>query len=293
VFKEYRGIFKNLREMQDRLWNESMASFPAMASPQKMNQWQQETLHSVNQLVDQAVRHSLELQREWLMQWKERASGNKLKPELFSELSNEAMNMTQRWLENQNRLWNQWLEVLRASGGLKRQSGYEEWERAVQQSLEQQMDLLNTWSDMAAFDKLSSKEAAKLSAQMMKTMEKSIETQSRLWSQWISGLSAGAAPAEKAAKTAATGKAAKAETREKAADKPVAATAAASGDDLKQIAGIGPGLEKKLKEHGITTFRQLAELKEADIARLEEQVIRFSGRIKRDRWVEQAKKLVS
>jgi predicted flap endonuclease-1-like 5' DNA nuclease len=64
-------------------------------------------------------------------------------------------------------------------------------------------------------------------------------------------------------------------------------------EDLKQISGIGPGLEKKLKDGGISTLRQLAELSDQDIAHLEENIIRFSGRVKRDGWVEQARKLIS
>ena len=66
----------------------------------------------------------------------------------------------------------------------------------------------------------------------------------------------------------------------------------AAADDLKKIRGIGPGLEKKLKEGGVKTLHDLAKLNDSDIARLEDEVIRFSGRIKRDKWVEQAKKLI-
>ncbi|MCP5235619.1 MAG: hypothetical protein H6945_07760 [Zoogloeaceae bacterium] len=65
----------------------------------------------------------------------------------------------------------------------------------------------------------------------------------------------------------------------------------AAKDDLKQIAGIGPGLEKKLNAEGIVTFRQIAEFTDGDIARLEQTVIKFPGRIERDGWVAQARKL--
>lgn len=64
-------------------------------------------------------------------------------------------------------------------------------------------------------------------------------------------------------------------------------------DDLKQIAGIGPGLERKLNEEGILNFRQIAEFTKSDIARLEKTVIKFPGRIERDGWVAQAKKLAA
>ncbi len=62
-------------------------------------------------------------------------------------------------------------------------------------------------------------------------------------------------------------------------------------DDLTAIGGIGPTLAKKLNEAGISSYAQLAALSDDDIERLERNIIRFSGRIKRDDWVDQAKKL--
>jgi NADH-quinone oxidoreductase subunit E len=74
---------------------------------------------------------------------------------------------------------------------------------------------------------------------------------------------------------------------------PPAALAAASGpDDLKQLSGVGPALEKKLHAAGVTTFAQIASWTEADIAAMDEKLA-FKGRISRDGWVEQAKLLAS
>ncbi|HUG84218.1 MAG TPA: helix-hairpin-helix domain-containing protein [Euzebya sp.] len=61
-------------------------------------------------------------------------------------------------------------------------------------------------------------------------------------------------------------------------------------DDLKRITGVGPKLESLLNEQGIITFAQLAALSEDDIDRLQD-VLQFPGRIRRDRWVEQAARL--
>jgi len=288
MFKEYKELFKNLGEMQDQLWAESMASFPASALPKNLSEWQQQTFEGVNSLVGQAVRHSLELQSEWLNQWKERAGSNKLKPKRFSELSTEAMNSTQRWLENQNQLWDQWLQVLRATGRLGDRPDLEVWEKAIQQSVQQQMDLLDDWSDMADFEKLSVKEATKLSDKIVEAMEKSIETQDRLWSHWLNEL---LSPEPETDPSVAT-KPRRKQTSTAIKKKRSPGATSQSSDNLKQISGIGPALEKKLKANGISTFKQLAELSKEDIARLEEQVIRFPGRIGRERWVQQAKKLI-
>lgn len=77
---------------------------------------------------------------------------------------------------------------------------------------------------------------------------------------------------------------------EKAVGKPVSGQVEPK-DDLTAISGIGPALSKKLNGQGIYRYAQIAALSEKDIERLEGTGIRFSGRIKRDDWVGQAKKL--
>lgn len=62
-------------------------------------------------------------------------------------------------------------------------------------------------------------------------------------------------------------------------------------DDLKKIAGVGPVLEQKLNAFGIYQYAQIANLKKADIARIDE-ALNFKGRIERDEWIKQAKALM-
>ena len=71
---------------------------------------------------------------------------------------------------------------------------------------------------------------------------------------------------------------------------PKKAAKSAGGDDLKELSGVGPALEKKLHEAGVTTFAQIAAWTEADIADMDEK-LSFKGRIEREGWVEQAKEL--
>ncbi|MBN9886571.1 50S ribosomal protein L21 [Salipiger abyssi] len=75
-----------------------------------------------------------------------------------------------------------------------------------------------------------------------------------------------------------------------AAPKAKATTAAAGADDLKKLSGVGPALEKKLHEAGVTSFAQIAAWTEADIAEMDEK-LSFKGRIEREGWIDQAKDL--
>jgi large subunit ribosomal protein L21 len=102
-------------------------------------------------------------------------------------------------------------------------------------------------------------------------------------------MGAGSAPA--AVATEAPKKAAPKKAEPKAELKAEAAPApAAAADDLKQLSGVGPALEKKLLAAGVTSFAQIAAWTEADIAEFDEK-LSFKGRIEREGWVEQAKKL--
>lgn len=61
-------------------------------------------------------------------------------------------------------------------------------------------------------------------------------------------------------------------------------------DDLKKISGVGPVLEKKLNDFGIYHYSQIAALKKAEIAEIDE-TLNFKGRIEKDDWLKQAKAL--
>ena len=290
MFKEYKAIFKGLRKTQDKLWQDAMASFPGSVVPGGMERWQEDTLDTVNKLFDQAINHSLDLQRAWLSQWAERASGNKLKPKTFAELSAEAHRSTEHWLENQHQLWNQWLELFGGAKAPADRPDFAAWQKAMDESMQAQMKLLEDWSQISNFKKLSGKEFSKLSDHIVKAMDKSITTQQQLWLQWFDYLDQASkmSGAPVSTKPAAD----KGKRRAKAKTEAPNEGSKVAMDDLKQIKGIGPGLEKKLKDGGIKTLRDLAQLKASDIARLEEEVIRFSGRIARDKWVEQARQLI-
>ena len=104
-----------------------------------------------------------------------------------------------------------------------------------------------------------------------------------------------AAPAKPAPAPAAEKPAPAAPADASDAAQPPALSAARGGkaDDLKQIKGIGPGLEKALNEMGIYHFDQIAAWSAAEIAWVDDNLLRFKGRATRDNWVAQAKDLAA
>ena len=63
-------------------------------------------------------------------------------------------------------------------------------------------------------------------------------------------------------------------------------------DDLAKLTGVGPQIVKKLNEHGVFHYWQLAAMTPAEVEKLDAD-LRFSGRIGRDHWVDQARALIA
>ena len=80
-----------------------------------------------------------------------------------------------------------------------------------------------------------------------------------------------------------------------AGTRPKALEAALDGkaDDLKQIKGVGPKLEKLLNSLGFFHFDQIANWSAAEVAWVDDNLEGFKGRVSRDNWVDQAKQLAS
>ncbi|WP_322964648.1 hypothetical protein [Sphingomonas fuzhouensis] len=80
-----------------------------------------------------------------------------------------------------------------------------------------------------------------------------------------------------------------------AAEAAPASTGAARPEDqpITLLKGLGPKLTQKLAEHGIATVGDMAALSEAQAQALDAQLGAFSGRMARDRWLEQARLLAA
>jgi len=66
-----------------------------------------------------------------------------------------------------------------------------------------------------------------------------------------------------------------------------------AADDLKMIKGVGPKLETMLNELGFYHFDQIASWSAAEVTWVNENLTGFKGRVSRDNWVEQARKLAA
>jgi len=63
-------------------------------------------------------------------------------------------------------------------------------------------------------------------------------------------------------------------------------------DDLAKLTGVGPQIVKKLNEHGVFHYWQIAAMTADEAAKLDAD-LKFNGRIARDNWVDQARTLLA
>ncbi len=78
-----------------------------------------------------------------------------------------------------------------------------------------------------------------------------------------------------------------AKTKKSAPVKEKKVTASVS-DDLKQLSGVGPALEKKLHAAGVKSFEQIAAWSAKDVEAINEK-ISSKGRVEKEGWIDQAK----
>jgi len=68
------------------------------------------------------------------------------------------------------------------------------------------------------------------------------------------------------------------------------ATKVEQKDDLSKIHGIGPVFARTLNKMGMRTYIQIARWKPEDIAKVAKKLYTAPERIKRDKWIDEAKK---
>ena len=94
--------------------------------------------------------------------------------------------------------------------------------------------------------------------------------------------------AKKEAKTSKTAKPATETKEKKSAPVKEKKTTTSVSDDLKQLSGVGPALEKKLHAAGVKSFEQIAAWSVKDIEVINEK-ISSKGRVEKEGWIDQAK----
>jgi len=268
-------ILKNWTEAQKRLWDSLCAAIP-FQPPAGIEVWRETYLKNLT-AWETVVRQTLAQEASWVQQWVERAAQEKGTPKLMAAWVRQMEEVLQRWVQTQNRWWDEYFAVLRRGGSAHAEQSEARSAQAITEAATES-------ASAAAEPPIAPPEPVVEVVEPAATVSETVSE----------------AVAEPVVEPAATVP----ETASEAVAEPVEVTPAVEGfaeipapvvapvpdqpDDLKLIVGIGPALEKKLHAHGISGYRQLATLSDEDIDQLE-TAIKAAGRIRRDDWIGQAK----
>jgi predicted flap endonuclease-1-like 5' DNA nuclease len=245
-------IFKNWTDAQKRLW-ESLCSSVPFQPPAGVEAWRETYLKNLN-TWESAVKKTLEQEVAWVEQWVHRVAQERGTPEVMTAWVRQMEEVLQRWIQTQNQWWDEYFMVLRR-GGL----AYPDW--TSPSASPPLVEPVTMGEPMVVAAESSAAQPEPPAAPASEAVSEPPAT-----AEPVAIIPDAALPVEP-----------------NVAILPVVE----SPDDLKLITGIGPALEKKLRACGITTYRQLAMLNDADIERVE-AIIKSFGRIRRDDWIGQA-----
>ncbi len=254
-------VFKSWTDAQKRLW-ESLCSAVPFQPPAGVEAWRETYLKNLN-TWESAVKKTLDQEVAWVEQWVHRVAQERGTPEMMAAWVRQMEEVLQRWIQTQNQWWEEYFAVLRRGG-----FAYPDWANPPASSL--------------VIEPVATADPVVVAAESTVT-EPELPAAPTAPEPPVATPVATASQPPIAAPLAALH-----ETPPPVEPAPATPPVTESPDDLKLIAGIGPALEKKLYACGITTYRQLATLNDADIERIE-AIIKSFGRIRRDDWIGQAR----
>lgn len=278
-------MFNLWTQNQQTLWTKLLEIPKPSSFFSAVEIWQQPNYQYLTAWGESAIKQLLVLQSNWLEQWSDRMENCSGDREMYTELVDQVGDTIEGWAKTQEKLWQNWFQMLDYSTNLSHISSsqkedLESWKVSAKEILSGQDNWLEIWREQINYIPLVSSEMREqFTDQLTASLQAWINNQTQMWQLWFDlqesskGVAKFKSDTKKAPKTASSHADAK--------------------DDLKVISGIGPALEKKLYQQGIYSFKHLAELSDAEIEELERNVIGFPGRIRRDNWVEQAKALHS
>lgn len=275
-------FFSLWEETQERI-RKSMAKSPSpfdCAGFFKL--WPQPMIKVMRDWGDNSVKLSLETQSNWLEKTILRAKQETKDLDSFSSEMAQINESMESWTQKQKELWDFWFRMLDTTvvlptGSENYQQSVNNWKSIVADSLLEQTDWLEKWQEQINYKPLIPGELDSLIEKLNESMNGWIKIQAELWQYGFESLTKVENKTGTSSIVPKSGYSAR-------NDKP---------NDLREISGIEPNLEKKLNDYGIVSFQQIADLGDAEIDLLEKNIIQFPGRIRRENWVEQAKALCS
>lgn len=148
--KQAQDTIKTWTETQQKMWDGWLKTVGQSAAPTQATEvWQ-----NAVETWEGAVKNTLEAQSEWTRMWVESLTESSNVPKEVTEWAKQAQEMSQRWSDAQQQLWQSWFEIIRKidpakMGGAwdkEAQKLFQTWQESTQKLMEAQLKWAKTWS---------------------------------------------------------------------------------------------------------------------------------------------------
>ncbi len=102
----------------------------------------------------------------------------------------DMQNLIQNWMEQQQKLWQEWVQRMQGAtsgaGAMPPWSqGMDQWQQAVEHTLETQRQALHTWADQVASVEGAPEEVRRWASEGVQMIDQWTDAQRALWHHWF------------------------------------------------------------------------------------------------------------
>lgn len=155
--KQSEEMMKAWTDTQKKMWDNWLDMVQKGTGQSQAGEIWQKTI----EMWEKTVKSSLDAQTEWTRTWVESLSGTEGVSDEVVEWAKQAQDMSKRWSETQQQLWQGWFDMVKKADaskmagawGEESQNAFKTW----QESAQKMMDAQKQWASAQTTDKAKSK----------------------------------------------------------------------------------------------------------------------------------------
>jgi hypothetical protein len=150
--KQAEDMLKTWTSSQQAMWDSWMKTMQGFGGSQPNDAWEK----SIETWRD-SVKRALDAQVAWAQFWADSMTSGPGANKQASELSEQLLDMTKRWTETQNKMWDNWFETMKKTDPSTMAQSWntedvqkivQTWQEATQKAMEAQMEWSRMWAAM-------------------------------------------------------------------------------------------------------------------------------------------------
>lgn len=143
-------MMKTWTETQKNMWDNWLEMVQQGTGQTQAAELWQKTIET----WENTVKSSLDTQMEWINTWAEKLNQTEGVSDEMTEWTKQAQNMSKRWNETQQQLWQSWFDMVKKADPVKMagawgeesQKAFKAWQESAQKAMDSQMEWASMWT---------------------------------------------------------------------------------------------------------------------------------------------------